>query len=540
MSTKTLVPLVNPAIAENTVQLLSTDPVSPITNQFWFNTTSKQLKYYNGSSIAVIGLNRNYTTTVTPIDINTPVNLTGTTNVDWGLGKVFYKPDVNGDVTFTFSNVTDKDIVIIVEPTLNFYNYNSGLTINFPQPFYSDNYSGYNTTPLTFPSPAKYGLFYISSKAGDIYIKGYNLNSNQPPLIASKKISLSWGAAGSGILGDNTTDQKSSPIQIAGNHNFINMAGGSNLSLGLKQDGSVWSWGNNSYGGLGDNTTANKSSPVLVIGNHTFNNIAAGAGGSGIWSYSFGIKATGQAWSWGRNTLGQLGDNTTVVGRSSPVLVVGNHTFIKISAGANDEAIGLKNNGSIWSWGINQNYGNLGDNTTNNRSSPVAVVGNHSFINIGYGSDVGFGLKIDGSVWGWGYNDFGQLGYNDLNYRSSPVAVVGNHSFINIVVCQNCTAGLKIDGSTWCWGLGAIGDGNTFRRSSPVSVIGNHSFIKIVGGSGNFFGIKTDSIWAWGSNNAGQLGLNNTNSVSSPVQIIGNYFGDIYPTESSFSLGLQR
>ena len=119
MTTKTVVAQDDITIIEKTVKIVSTDPASPVADEFWYNSTSNQLKYYNGASTVVIGNHiQNYSTYPTPIDVNAPVNLTGTTNIDWSLGKVFYKPDVNGDISFTFSNTSDKEIVVIVEPTL--------------------------------------------------------------------------------------------------------------------------------------------------------------------------------------------------------------------------------------------------------------------------------------------------------------------------------------------------------------------------------------------------------------------------------------
>ena len=93
-----------------------------------------------------------------------------------------------------------------------------------------------------------------------------------------------------------------------------------NISCSLKSDGSMWTWGDNTYGELGDNTLDNKSSPVLVVGNHSFVEVSAGG------YHTTARKADGSTWTWGYNSDGQLGDNT-IDNKSSPVLVVGNHSF---------------------------------------------------------------------------------------------------------------------------------------------------------------------------------------------------------------------
>ena len=85
----------------------------------------------------------------------------------------------------------------------------------------------------------------------------------------------------------------------------------------------------------------------------------------------------------------------------------------------------------MWTWGENT-YAQLGDNTLDHKSSPVLVVGNHSFVEIEAGEYHSFARKADGSVWAWGDADYGQLGDNTRNVKSSPVLVVGNHSFATL------------------------------------------------------------------------------------------------------------
>ena len=132
---------------------------------------------------------------------------------------------------------------------------------------------------------------------------------------------------------------------------------------------------------------------VSVVGNHSFTHIAGSL-------TTFGLKADGSLWAWGYNAHGEIGNNTTT-SYSSPVSVVGNHSFIQISAAYVESAYGLKVDGSVWAWGSNSN-GQLGNLTTTSYSSPISVVGNHSFIQISAGSDgaTGFvaGLKADGLV----------------------------------------------------------------------------------------------------------------------------------------------
>jgi alpha-tubulin suppressor-like RCC1 family protein len=147
------------------------------------------------------------------------------------------------------------------------------------------------------------------------------------------------------------------------------------------------------------------------------------------------------------------------------LMIVGHGTFSQA----------LKSDGSVWTWG-NNGSGVLGDNTIINRSSPVSVVGAHSFILIGCGSSHAMGLKSDGSAWGWGNAGAGRIGSGSVADRSSPFSVLGGHSFI--VLQPAISNSIAIRGDTICftWGtnsLGLLGDQSTLTQAlSPISIIG--------------------------------------------------------------------
>ena len=337
----------------------------------------------------------------------------------------------------------------------------------------------------------------------------------------------SVGSNNLGQLGDQTTDNKSSPVQVAGNHEFIQITAATNTGYGLKADGSAWSWGSNSAGALGNNINGDKSSPVLVVGTHSFVEIAAASTANG-----YGLKADGSAWGWGSNGFGQLGDQTTD-NKSSPVTTVGSHSFIQI-CGSGSTQHGLKADGSTWSWGYNL-YGGIGDQTVTSKSSPVAVVGAHSFIQLVGVADNVYGLKADGSVWSWGRGLLGALGDQTTTDKSSPVLVVGAHSFINIFGKYSGCLGLKESAEIWGWGhnnYGQLGDNTTADKSSPVQVVGGIPFkVFTQQTTGSTTRYSTDritpifddsgNIWTWGYNTTGELGDQTTTNKSSPVLVVG-------------------
>jgi len=335
-----------------------------------------------------------------------------------------------------------------------------------------------------------------------------------------------WGDNSAGQLGTGNTTSYSSPVAVIGGHVFhkfsfgaLSTALNTAYAAGLKADGSVWTWGSNTYGQLGNNTRTNSSSPVAVVGNHSFVDIRCGGG-----SYMIALKADGSIWSWGNNTAGQLGTNNTT-SYSSPVAVVGNHSFVQISACTT--ASGLKEDGSVWIWG-DGNYGSLGNNTTASVSSPVAVIGGHVFTGLFSGFYYNGGIKSTGAVWMWGINSFGRLGDNSTTTRSSPVAVVGSHAFGEVDISSQGSLARKIVGDTWAWGqntYGQVGNNTSGTSySSPVAVVGGHLFVQTGNSYWASYGLKSDgSLWAWGRNDYGQLGTNNRTSYSSPVAVVGNH-----------------
>jgi alpha-tubulin suppressor-like RCC1 family protein len=207
------------------------------------------------------------------------------------------------------------------------------------------------------------------------------------------------------------------------------------------------------------------------------------------------LSLTGSVWAWGWNGSGQLGDGTRVA-HSSPVLVVGGHSFVEV-VGGDDHSLARKADGSVWAWGWNGS-GQLGDETRDSHSSPVLVVGAHSFVEVAGGYLHSLARKADGSVWAWGYNYYGQLGDGTADARSSPVLVVGGHSFVEVAGGgYNHSLARKADGSVWAWGYngnGELGDGTTDHRSSPVLVVGGHSFVEVAGGGSHSLA-RTRSTW---------------------------------------------
>jgi alpha-tubulin suppressor-like RCC1 family protein len=233
----------------------------------------------------------------------------------------------------------------------------------------------------------------------------------------------------------------------------------------------------------------------------------------------------GNLWVWGRNCAGQLG-NLSISDASSPVQTVSSGTnWKKVSIG-NKVSVAIKTDGTLWLWGLN-NFGQLGRGDTIARSSPVQTVsGGTDWKTIASSVYNTAGIKTDGSLWNWGWGGNGGNGTNTTVSVSSPVqTIAGGNNWKSVVSNFGTVAAIKTDGTLWLWGNnngGKLGINSLITVSSPVQTIsGGTDWKQISAGSGHFSAIKTDgSLWSWGCNPNGQLGTEDRDARSSPVQTV--------------------
>jgi len=278
-----------------------------------------------------------------------------------------------------------------------------------------------------------------------------------------------WGEAFTtgGALGDGTTIAKSSPVTTSGGGTtWLQIACGYRSSHALKTDGSIWGWGINSSGQMGDGTTAVKSSPVSVLGGTTWEAVARTD------TAVAAIKTNNTLWTWGDFTSGQGGDGTTV-NKSSPVTVAGSiANWARVCGGLNTFGA-VTADGKLYMWGDNTG-GLLGDGTTINKSSPVTVAGTvFTWKQVATSTSASVGIKLDGTLWSWGAGTTGMLGDGTTIAKSSPVTTSGGGTnWKQVAMSASAGIAIKTDGSLWTWGAsGQLGDGTTVARSSPISTL---------------------------------------------------------------------
>jgi alpha-tubulin suppressor-like RCC1 family protein len=268
--------------------------------------------------------------------------------------------------------------------------------------------------------------------------------------------------------------------------------------------------------------------------------------------------ASPELYTWGKGDVGQLGYGSTTP-RSSPGTTAGSSaTWKQISISKGDglgyiAAGGVKSDGTLWTWGLNQVYGALGDGTTSPaiKSSPGTTAGGGTnWKQVSMGKFVSAAVKTDGTLWTWGNGSFGGLGDGTNNNRSSPGTTAGGGTnWKQVSAGFRMMAAVKTDGTLWTWGFNSgsiVGSGNTFDtyggalgagsfaatygRSSPGTTSGGGTNWKSVSvastrqntESNAVAAIKTDgTLWTWGNNEARNLGDGTQNRRSSPGTTAG-------------------
>jgi len=338
-----------------------------------------------------------------------------------------------------------------------------------------------------------------------------------------------WGYNGYGQLGNGTTINYSSPIQVGALTNWKQVAAGQGHTASIKTDGTLWTCGYNGNGQLGNGTGVYYSSPIQVGSLTNWRQVACG------YSQTAAIKTDGTLWTWGYNNLGQLGNGNTT-NYSSPIQVGALTNWKQVAVGDYATAA-IKTDGTLWTWGWN-NYGQLGNGTVNiNYSSPIQVGTLTNWKQVASGQYHTVAIKTDGTLWGCGYNSYGQLAYTSVNfgnlYQSSPVQVAGGNVWSTVDPnTQLLTIGggyhkaaIQSNGTLWTCGYnsaGQLGNGTSLiNYSSPIQVGSLTNWKQVACGYLHTAAIKTDgTLWAWGWNTFGQLGNGtNGNNYSSPIQV---------------------
>lgn len=277
-----------------------------------------------------------------------------------------------------------------------------------------------------------------------------------------------WGGNSSGHLGDGTTLERLTPAPVAGGHRFRHVDAGSFHTCGLSYpDNQAYCWGSNFKGKLGDGTTADHLTPVPVARGLRFHQVSAG------WNHSCAVTTDDRAFCWGSNSEGQVGDGSEVNRRQRPVPVAGGQLFRQVDASF-DYTCAVTVDDRAFCWG-DGTYGQVGDGTTSHPRSPSAVAGGLRFNRVSAGGFHACGETEENRAYCWGHNVFGSVGDGTSKQRLRPAAVTGGLAFSQVSAGSFHTCGVTPAGVAYCWGEnsnGELGDGTRIGRRRPGEVAG--------------------------------------------------------------------
>ncbi len=360
----------------------------------------------------------------------------------------------------------------------------------------------------------------------------------------------SWGENYEGDLGDWTEVDRYVPVKVVSSassagylDNVVGVGTADDGSCIIKDDGTVWCWGN------GEPVPVQLRGP----GGVGFFEDAVSISKSAMGNHFCVVKSDGTVWCWGSNSDGQLGDGTTTSSYDYPIQVVGEGgvgylTDVKMVSGAYFGTCALKNDGTVWCWGYNGG-GALGNNSTTDVYTPVQV---HGVNDVGFLTDIkyistggyhGCAIKTDDSLYCWGSNSSGQLGDNTTLNKLTPIQVLGAGGIGNLTDVRSVAMGWlhtcasKNDGTAYCWGrnyAGQVGNGVIGGFGShvdaPSQVIG-------VGGVGYLTGVDTvaasrdgsyakmldDTAFYWGGTPTQRSGVEDEQYLVNVADIAGGY-----------------
>ena len=381
-----------------------------------------------------------------------------------------------------------------------------------------------------------------------VRVQDVDENDEAYAAISHGGISFAWTWEMMGSVSSFVLDQEAGPIpqpQVFDAGYYHNVA--------VTPDGDVWTFGKNEHGAIGNGSSADRVVPVRLSGLPRVREVAAGG------AHTLAVGLDGSLWSWGANNSGRLGSPCFPLKQFAPAQIERveplrddpaptecpdqatpnseDFDFVAVTAGS-VHSVALDSEGKVWTWGDNKS-GALGLGDAVDRYRPTQIPTNDTFNNIiaiAAGDAYTVALKHDGSVFVWGYNAYGQLGTGDKANRYEPtlVSIKDQNDNDQIVVAiatgYDHTLALTEDGTVWSWGWnkhGQLGIDNKIDQTAPVkiSAFDNDTSAKVVSIAGGYYqsaAVKSDgTVWSWGLGYHHSSGEDKQRTIQTqPVQVV--------------------
>jgi alpha-tubulin suppressor-like RCC1 family protein len=317
-----------------------------------------------------------------------------------------------------------------------------------------------------------------------------------------------WGENTNGAIGmtSNTIPAyEQLSVQMSVSNQWIYNKSGSGNSFAIKVDGTLWGTGRNANGVLGIGNTTSQF-VFTQVGTAT-NYVAV----DGYDEHTLALRSDGTLWGWGLNDFNQLGQGATSADVLSPIAIGTATDWSKIAVTGTGGSFAIKTNGTLWCWGFNCGGNLAGSTTITSRPSPFQIGTATNWLFVEPGDCHVLALKTDNTLWAWGERSSGQLGILGLTaLQAQTPRQVGTATWQSIATGRNTSFGVQSNGTLWVWGEninGELGLNDTTNRNVSTQIGTDTNWVSVISGEDHTIAIKTDgTLWGWGRNRKGATG----------------------------------
>jgi alpha-tubulin suppressor-like RCC1 family protein len=373
-------------------------------------------------------------------------------------------------------------------------------------------------TTLTM-SPAQADSFqdWANVSAGDSHTCGVRSNGKL----------YCWGADYAGQVGDGSNDGDGAPYprRIGAFEDWSAVSAGGSHTCGIRHGGKLYCWGGDYTGqiGNGNGYDSNVISPKRIGSLEDWSNVSAGR------LHTCGVRKNGKLYCWGMDINGQVGDGDGSSDKSAPVRIGTHEDWSTVDAGS-DHTCGVRTNGKLYCWGWD-NLGQVGDGNggSDTRVTAPRRIGTlEDWSKVSTGAIHSCGIRHGGKLYCWGNDGNGQIGDGGSDKdKSAPVRVGTFEDWSNVSAGIIHTCGIRTNGRLYCWGndsKGQLGDGFLQHdgATGPRRIGTFEDWSKVSAGAAHTCGVrKNGKLYCWGSDDEAQIGNgeDETGTVFSPERI---------------------
>ncbi len=355
-----------------------------------------------------------------------------------------------------------------------------------------------------------------------MYGKESNYHRMRPAWLAARPGRAAGSIAGAAALAAALLGAASMPAAAA-TPQWNHIAAGTYATCGIRVGNTLWCWGSGHFGALGTGQTAAQDQPQQIT-----RPTAGWASVTAGWNYGCATRSDGSLWCWGYNAFGELGIGTTTnAARPNQVTTPASTGWTSVTAGIY-HTCATRSDGTLWCWGWN-GLGELGIGSTTGQHAPkqVTTPAADGWASVTAGGTHTCANRSDATLWCWGYNHNGQVGNGTATGQDAPqqVTTPAAGGWASVTAGNVHTCAIRSDATLWCWGwngYGQLGIGSTTDQDRPQQVTfpASTGWTSVTGGAIHTCATRTHALWCWGYNGFGQLGIGSYADQVQPHRVV--------------------